>query len=270
MNLSPILFIIPKELWISGEIFLEKWGDDSIKFNLKNAGCQFFNIFTLIFFFLSSSAIAQPTITLTTADNQAYSRSMAMNAVLTECFKRMKIELVIISMPSKRALLNADNGTEDGNFVRTDGISKLYTNLVKVPEKLTENPIVAFSKNMDIKIKGWKSLLNYHVVYVNGWRNCERKLKDVKGKTIVKNEELLFTLLEKDRADVGVFGYHTGMNLLKIRKNTEIKALSPPIVVSALFLYLHKTHAALIPEIVKNIKAMKNDGTYERLLADVL
>ncbi len=270
MNLLPILFSIQKVLWISGEIILEKWVYDSREFNFKNAGCQLFNIFILLVLFLSSSAIAQPTITLTTADNQAHSRSMAMNAVLTECFKRMKIELIIISMPSKRALLNANNGTEDGNFVRTDGISKVYTNLVKVPEKLTENHIVAFSKNTDIKINGWKSLLNYHVVYVNGWRNCERELKDAKGETIVKNEELLFILLEKDRADVGVFGYSTGMEVLKTQKNTDIKALSPPIVVSDLFLYIHKTHAALIPEIVRNVKVMKSDGTYERLLADVL
>ena len=220
-------------------------------------------------FILSTTARAtQQTLTFNTADNQAHVRSMAMNAVLTECFGRMNINLVIISMPSKRALLNANSGTEDGNFVRTDGISQIYTNLIKVPEKLTQNRIVAFSKNENIKINGWKSLLTYHVVYVNGWRNCERELKGVWGKTIVKNEELLFTLLEKDRADVGVFGYSTGMEVLKLRKDTGIKPLEPPIVVSDLFLYMHKAHAALIPEIAENIKAMKMDGTYEKLLVN--
>ncbi|WP_413882595.1 hypothetical protein, partial [Desulfobacula sp.] len=41
------------------------------------------------------------------------------------------------------------------------------------------------SKNEIIQIDGWKSLLKYHVVYVNGWKNCERELKNSMATTIV-------------------------------------------------------------------------------------
>ncbi|MBT4024662.1 MAG: transporter substrate-binding domain-containing protein [Desulfobacula sp.] len=224
------------------------------------------NIATVLFFILSSSSIAQTTLTFTTADDQNHNRAKAMNAVLSECFNRMNIRINIFPMPSKRSLINADNGTEDGNFVRTEGITLAYPNLIQVPERISVNQIVAFSKNEIIQIDGWKSLLKYHVVYVNGWRNCERELKNSMATTIVKNENLLFTLLEKNRADVGIFGKSTGEQILKKLGYFSIKALEPPIVTSDLFLYVHKQHGKLIPEIVKTLKLMKKDGTYQNLI----
>jgi len=143
------------------------------------------NIATVLFFILSSSSIAQTTLTFTTADDQNHNRAKAMNAVLSECFNRMNIRINIFPMPSKRSLINADNGTEDGNFVRTEGITLAYPNLIQVPERISVNQIVAFSKNEIIQIDGWKSLLKYHVVYVNGWKNCERELKNSMATTIV-------------------------------------------------------------------------------------
>ena len=224
-----------------------------------------FSAFFLLFFSLSSSSLAQTTYKFTTADNQTFSRSKSMNAVLTECFHRMGLRLVIIHVPSKRSLINANIGIEDGNFVRTEGISAQYPNLIKVPEKISENRIVAFSKNTGIKVDGWQSLLKYQVAYINGWRNCERELQQSKTKISVKNEALLFTLIEKNRVDVGVFGQSTGVEVLKMLGYSDIKALEPPIVVSSLFLYVHKKHEKLIPEIVKTLRGMKEDGTYKKI-----
>ena len=224
-----------------------------------------FSVFLLLFVSLSSSSLAQTTLKFTTADNQTFSRSKCMNAVLIECFNRMGLRLEIIHIPSKRSLINANIGTEDGNFVRTEGISAQYPNLIKVPEKISENRIVAFSKNTGIKVDGWQSLLKYQVAYINGWRNCERELRQSKTKISVKNEALLFTLIEKNRVDVGVFGQSTGVEVLKLLGYSDIKALEPPIVVSSLFLYVHKKHEKLIPEIVKTLRGMKGDGTYKKL-----
>lgn len=189
-----------------------------------------------------------------------------MNEMLTECFNRMGVGVEIFPMPSKRSLINANNGTEDGNFVRTEGITQRYPNLIKVPEKISENRIIAFSKNTGIKINGWKSLLPYHVTYVNGWRNCERELKNARAITVVKNEVLLFTLLEKDRAQIGIFGQSTGKAALEKLGYSRITPLVPPIVISDLFLYLHKKHQNLIPDIVNTLRGMKKDGTYDRFI----
>ena len=169
-------------------------------------------------------------------------------------------------MPSKRSMINANSGIEDGNFLRTDKLSYAFPNLVIVPERLSVNRVVVFSKNEKIKINGWKSLFQYHVAYVNGWKNCERELKGHNSITTVKNEYLLFTLLENNRADVGIFGLFTGTEVLNKLGYTSIKAIEPPIVTNDLYLYVHKKHAALIPKIVKTLQAMKQDGTYRNIV----
>lgn len=226
--------------------------------------CMGLILFLLLLF--SSSSAAQTILTFTTGDDQSHGRAKAMNAVLTECFNRMGIKLKIIPMPSERSLINANNGIEDGNFLRTDKLSYAFPNLIIVPERISVNRVVAFSKNETIKISGWKSLLKHHVVYVNGWKNCERELKDHKAKTIVKNEDLLFTLLENNRADVGVFELSTGKEVLNKLGYAGIKAIEPPIVTNDLFLYVHKKHTGLIPEIEKTLKSMKQDGTFRNIV----
>jgi polar amino acid transport system substrate-binding protein len=248
--------------WSAGKIQKKEFAN---RLNRKQA-MKFFGIPLVLILFFSFSLMGQAKLTFTTADNQSHRRSRAMNAVLIECLKRMDITLEIIAMPSKRSLENANKGIEDGNFVRTDGITQAYPNLIKVPERISVNHIVAFSKNANIIVDGWKSLLSYHIVCVNGWKNCERELKNPKQKTVVKNEELLFTLLHKDRAEVGIFGQDTGGKTLKKLNYPEIRALQPPIVISDLFLYIHKKHRELIPDIVKNLQLMKTDGTYANLV----
>ncbi len=228
----------------------------------------FFILFVLSVFWVPSQGFSQKTLTFTTADNQEHPRSIAMNAVLTEVFTRMGIKLKIVAMPSKRSLINADKGIEDGNFLRTQGISAKFPNLIMIPERLSVNNIVAFSKHQNIQVNGWKSLNDYHVVCVNGWRNCARELPDPKQKTIVKDEKLLFTLLEKDRADLGIFGRSTGLKLLDEMGIANIKALDPPVAVSGLFLYINKKHESLIPNISGILRQMKNDGTYQKILSN--
>jgi polar amino acid transport system substrate-binding protein len=219
-----------------------------------------------LFLFFSSVSAAQTTLTFTTGDDQSHGRAKAMNTLLTECFNRMEIRLKIIPMPSERSLINANNGVEDGNFLRTDKLSYAFPNLVIVPERISENRVVVFSKDENVRIDGWKSLFQYHVAYVNGWKNCERELKGHKSITIVKNEYLLFTLLENNRADAGVFGLGTGTEVLKKLGYSDIKAIDPPIVVNDLFLYVHKKHIALVPKIVNTLRSMKADGTYQRIV----
>ncbi len=222
----------------------------------------------LLIIIIPSQVFSQKSITFTTADNQEHARSKAINRVLTEVFKQMGLDLKIVVMPSKRSLINANAGIEDGNFLRTKGITAKFPNLIMVPERLSVNNIVAFSKDPSIKVDGWKSLNNYHVVCVNGWRNCERELPNPKQKTVIKDEKLLFTLLEKNRADIGVFGRSTGLAVLKELHFTDIKPLKPPIVVSDLFLYIHKKHELLVPVISDILQRMKSDGTYQQILAD--
>ncbi len=220
----------------------------------------------LNFLFIAPAVAAPTSMTFTTGDARSDGRTKAMEELLTVCFKRLGIQIEVIPMPSERSLYNANAGTQDGNFLRTDGISKSYPNLIKVPEPFFVNTIVAFSHNKNIKINGWESLLPYRVAWVNGWKNCERELSTAKSVSRIRSEKALFLFLEKKRADVGVFGLHTGTAVLNKLNITSVYPLSPPIVVSNLYLYVNKKHESMIPQIVKTIQEMKLEGTFENVI----
>jgi len=45
-----------------------------------------------------------------------------------------------------------------------------------------------------------------------------------------------------------------------------VTMLQPPLADKDMFLYLHKKHRNLIPRITASLRAVKADGTYQRLV----
>ncbi|BCS89382.1 substrate-binding periplasmic protein [Pseudodesulfovibrio sediminis] len=220
-------------------------------------------VFTL---FMVLPAQGNTALVFSTADDQDIARSKSINAVLAECFKRMGISITIKTGPSKRTIFDANEGVVDGNFVRTKGISNEFTNLIRIPEPLGENIIVAFSRDSHIKIEGWESLLPYHVAWVRGWCDCNSSLSKAWRTNELNNEKLLFTFLKEGRADVGIFGLEAGQQILKRMHIDTVSPILPPIVKRELFLYLNTRHAALVPHVVDTLRTMKEEGTYQAIL----
>ncbi len=66
-----------------------------------------------------------------------------LDTLAKEVFHRLGIELEVIILPAERALINANNGIEDGNLLRIKGLEKQYPNLIRVPEKMMNSEFVA-------------------------------------------------------------------------------------------------------------------------------
>jgi len=48
----------------------------------------------------------------------------------------------------------------------------------------------------------------------------------------------------------------------------ELFHLEPPLVSRKMYLYVHKSHAALVPKIADALRSMKDDGSYQRIVSD--
>ncbi len=185
--------------------------------------------------------------------------------VLLEAFERAGVPIAISHLPAERSLTNANDGITDGDFVRISGLARLYPNLIQVPAKITDFEFVAFSKDASIQLKDWASAKPYHVGIVRGWKILEENLSGSASLTRVKNQKLLFTLLDKGRANIVVYSRFEGYEMIKHLGLTGVKALEPPLAVREMFLYLNKKHTRLIPVISEALKDMKQDGTYGAL-----
>lgn len=176
----------------------------------------------------------------------------------------IQIELI----PAERALINANNGIEDGDACRIANLNTTYPNLIQATEPTMNFKMSAFSKMPKFKLNGIESLKPYHVGYLIGWKILEREITGVKQVTAYATDSELFFALEKNLIDVAIIEKSQGLALL--HKDSGIHVLSPPLIMQPCYLYLHKKHAELLPKFDEEMIKMKKDGRYEKIFKDAL
>lgn len=191
--------------------------------------------------------------------------------VMTEAFQRIGVEMEIARLPSARAIKNANEGVGDGIYVRVGGlITTLYPNLIQVSVPITQFEFVAFSKNYDFKPSNWESLRPFHVGIVHGWKILEENIQRTKSLTTVSSPESLFMMLEAERLEVVVYDLRQGLHFIKELGAKNIKAMAPSFITKDMYLYLHKKHQSLIPQLTETLTQMRKDGSYQKIVSDSL
>jgi polar amino acid transport system substrate-binding protein len=234
---------------------------------------QIILILLIMLITLLPDADSQTTLVLNTANappNATKDHTGIGDRVLQEAFRRIGLNVKIIMLPSERALINANEGIEDGNFARVEGIDKIYPNLIRVPEEITKFEFVAFSKKFKFQTTNWDSLKDYNVALITGWKILEANIVNTKSLVKVKNEDILFNLLNADRVDIIVYDRRQGQAVIKRLGLKNINNLNPPLAVKSMYLYLHKKHKDLVPLVTGAIRSMKRDGTYQKIVKEAL
>jgi polar amino acid transport system substrate-binding protein len=226
----------------------------------------FFVLF--LFFFSTHDLFALQRLTLNTPGEPPYhyaDQTGIMDLWMKEAFARIGREVIVDWLPPERGLENANMGNVDGDAGRIAGISKRYANLIQIPEKVMVAEFVAFTLNSPFRSDGWRSLKPYHVGIVRGHKISEANVVGTRSLIKARDTEALFSLLNNHRIDVAVCEKRFGSMTAK-KINPEIKVMEPPLARMDFYLYLHKRHEPLVLIISEALKAMKRDGTYERLL----
>lgn len=204
--------------------------------------------------FVMSTSVRTP---LFSDDGSGY-----FNLLTMEIFKRLEIGHQLIHLPEQRALIFANNKTVDGTGPRTASIEEKFPNLIRIPVNVFDFDFMAYSKNPAINISGWESLNPYSVGFINGWKIVEHNTTNAKLVTKATNYDQLFRLLEKGRVDIAVMDREMGGWQLR-QLGFDLHAIEPPIVTKPNFLYLHKEHADLVPQITHVLEEMQQDGTMD-------
>lgn len=230
-------------------------------------------VFLIILACPLQSAAAEERVTIATSDGLPLSNPEGTgfhDQVVREAFRRIGLSLHIEHLPAERSLINANEGIEDGVYVRVEGLDRVYTNLRRVPEKIGDYEFVAFGRHKDLRIAGWESLADYHVAIVTGWKILEQNIVASRSLTKVKDASLLFQALIDDKVDLVVYNRLDGYGQIKEMKLQGVYALQSPLATKEMFLYLHKSREGLVPLLCEALRAMKADGTYEGIKTSVL
>lgn len=193
-----------------------------------------------------------------------------LDLLVPEIFRRIGIEAVAVQYAaSERAMINANNGIDDGVAMRIAGLEKIYPNLMRVNEKVIDNEFVAYATRVELATTGFDVFKDYHVGYISGWKVFESALPSDTAVTRAKDAAQLFTLLANNRADMVLFERWQGNHILQER-GIKAHMLRPPLVSTEMFMYLHKRHAHLLDAAARALRAMKADGSYQRIAAQSL
>lgn len=193
-----------------------------------------------------------------------------LDLLVPEVFRRIGVTAEAAQYSaSERAMINANNGVDDGVAMRIKGLEKDYPNLIRIEEKVLDNEFVAYATNAQFATTSFDSLRNYHVAYIIGWKVFEPVLPAGNTVTLAKDSGQLFSLLEQERADVILFERWQGAYILRER-GIKAHMLWPPLVSTEMFMYLHAKHAHLAEPAARALRAMKADGTYNRIATQTL
>lgn len=202
----------------------------------------------------------------TTVDGDGF-----LDRVAKDAFARAGRRLRLVSLPAERGLRNANLGIEDGDLTRIAGMEQGYPNLVPVPEKIMDWRFSAFTRNPALSTTtGWSSLLPYKIGVIKGWKIAEKNLEHAKQIIYVDDVDQLFRLLDKNRVDAVVYSHEMGEWYIKQRGLKDVHLLKPALDTREMFIYLHKKHLALIPELARGLRALKTDGSYARYYRESL
>ncbi len=214
------------------------------------------------------SAAAEPRVlVLNNANEPPYTteaRDGFMDIVATEAFRRVGVELRLVKLPPERGLINANAGVEDGELARIGGLEKQYPNLIRVPEKLADLAFAAFGKDAAIPGK-WDAIRPRTVGYIKGWKIYEQQMAGAPRVTTADDAEQLFRLLELDRIEIALYEHWMGLALAKQQGIKAVRPLQPALATREMFIYLHKRHADLVPPLAAALRALKQEGFYERI-----
>jgi polar amino acid transport system substrate-binding protein len=193
-----------------------------------------------------------------------------IDLLVPEVFRRIGIAAEGVQYAaSERAMINANNGIDDGLVLRIRGIEKSYPNLVLIDEKIIDNEFVAYSRQAKFATTSFATLKNHQVGYINGWKIFEANVPPGTAVTKVQEADQRFGLLEQGRVDVVLYERWQGNQILR-ETGSQAFLLTPPLATSEMFMYLHKKHAHLAEPAARALRAMKADGTWRRIAAQSL
>lgn len=235
------------------------------------------NLYRLLPFIACLLALAPAHAAQTLILNTAYlapvtspDKTGYLDLVYQEIARRTGLNIVIQPLSGERALLNANEGIDDGDVCRIAGMEKNYPNLVRVPELLMSAQIKVFSRDADFVVTGADSLKPYDVAILTGWKIVEKTVVGTRSLFNLETFEQMFEMLDKGRVDLAIAEEMMSRQVIRSLGLRSIRVLNPALLEVDWYLYLNKKHADLVPRLAKAIREMRQDGTLRKLQTQVL
>ena len=195
--------------------------------------------------------------------------------IIEEAFRRNGLKTTFQTVPAKRALEMVETGQVDGDLMRLGKI--VHKNYLRIDEPIYSASWAAYAVKEGISLETWEDLkaTDYRIGYHDGSkrpiRMIEKVLKIDKSRRVLFTSEFLngFNMLLEDRFDILIIGsVHALILLEKEDYFSQGVRLAGTVEKFNIHSFLNAKHADTAQKIAETIRAMKKDGTFEKLKAE--
>jgi len=225
------------------------------------------NWLLLISLLFHNMAYAEP-INVNTGFTPPVSDLLRQIMLLT--FRQAGLEINFTPHPAERSIALVALGIDDAECCRIPAaIEKDYPDLIQVPEVIYLAKFSAFAKKPLPRINSFEDLKPYTVASVAGWKILVNNISRVEPSVfhILDDTESMFKVLQLDRIDIATLDYLGGLEVISRLGLDDIEPIHPPLATAALYLYLNKHQAELLPRLTTAIRELKKQGKIEQIIS---
>ena len=191
--------------------------------------------------------------------------------ILKEAFRRAGATFDRIMVPSARALILADQGAIDGDYVRIQGIDASFPNLVRVGVPIATMDFAAFTVNPGPYPATWADLASAPFAHIIGWKIVEQNTAGFGSAQRVRDPAALFAMLSSGKVRTIVYDRSEGLRYL----GDFVPGINPGEVrvttleKRGMFLYLNARHHILAGRLEAALADMEQEGLIAFITAEV-
>jgi polar amino acid transport system substrate-binding protein len=190
--------------------------------------------------------------------------------ILKAVYRRMNIQLLLVDMPAKRALLESSAGHVDGEVQRILAVKDEYPSLLPVRVAVNYIEPSAFVKRKQFPVEGWDSIKPYAIGIVRGVGSSERGTRGMARVEATTTMDLLMEMLDAERIDVAVNDLFSGVLVnRRLGLDKSLHPLSPPLERILLYHFLHESHRDLAARVEETMRQMQASGDLEKLRKEI-
>jgi len=214
-------------------------------------------------------AVAQTVLRLARIENIP---DQAVGAeLLREVYRRAGVAVEFVDLPAKRALVESSSGRLDGEVHRIFDVQREFPTLIALQPPINQIEPTVFSRGLRFPVAGWDSIRPYSIGIVRGVGSSERGTQGMARVEPVASMEQLMTMLDGGRFEVAVNDRFSGLLVnRRLRLETRVLPLAPPLETLQLHHFLHERHRALLPRIEAELRAMQASGELARLRQGIM
>lgn len=192
--------------------------------------------------------------------------SLYARETLRRAYERENISVRFDEVPLARSLAMSNDGQLDGEVYRIEGVEANYGNLVPVPFPIIQLQVRVYARKGAPVVQSLEDLQGQRVAVIRGVLFIERLFADHPALVRGANFQEIRRFVARDMADYAIAMELPGA--LPVRD--ELQRLPVVLTKVSLYHYLHKSHAALVPRLAAQLRALEAKGDLALLRRELI